>query len=162
MLDAIAKPFGWLMMGLYELTGNFGVATILFSLCVTLVLLPFMAKSKKSMMRMSRLTPRMQELQRKHEGNQQKLNEEMARLYREEKVNPMSGCLWSLLPFPILLALYRAVVKPLTIMMGVDSALLSSGWTSRARRTGSSGPLTSPPAPGPSSGCSSSRSSPPA
>ena len=105
MLDAIAKPFGWLMMWLYELTGNFGLATILFSLCVTLVLLPFMAKSKKSMMRMSRLTPRMQELQRKHEGNQQKLNEEMARLYREEKVNPMSGCLWSLLPFPILLAL---------------------------------------------------------
>ncbi len=127
MLDTIAKPFGWLMMWLYELTGNFGYATILFSLCVTLVLLPFMAKSKKSMMRMSRLTPRIQELQRKHEGNQQKLNEEMARLYREEKANPMSGCLWSLLPFPILLALYRAVVKPLTIMMGIDAALLASG-----------------------------------
>lgn len=127
MLDAIAKPFGWLMMWLYELTGNFGLATILFSLCVTLVLLPFMAKSKKSMMRMSRLAPRVEELRRKHEGNQQKLNEEMARLYREEKANPMSGCLWSLLPFPILLALYRAVVKPLTIMMGVDSALLASG-----------------------------------
>ena len=127
MLDTIAKPFGWLMMKLYELTGNFGLATILFSLCVTLVLLPFMAKSKKSMMRMTRLTPRIQELQRKHEGNPQKLNEEMARLYREEKANPMSGCLWSLLPFPILLALYRAVVKPLTIMMGVDSALLASG-----------------------------------
>ncbi len=127
MLDTIAKPFGWLMMKLYELTGNFGLATILFSLCVTLVLLPFMAKSKKSMMRMSRLTPRVEELRRKHEGNPQKLNEEMARLYREEKANPMSGCLWSLLPFPILLALYRAVVKPLTIMMGVDSALLASG-----------------------------------
>ena len=127
MLDTIAKPFGWLMMWLYELTGNFGYATILFSLCVTLVLLPFMAKSKKSMMRMTRLTPRIQELQRKHEGNQQKLNEEMARLYREEKANPMSGCLWSLLPFPILLALYRAVVKPLTIMMGIDAAMLASG-----------------------------------
>ena len=127
MLDTIAKPFGWLMMKLYELTGNFGLATILFSLCVTLVLLPFMAKSKKSMMRMTRLTPRIQELQRKHEGNQQKLNEEMARLYREEKANPMSGCLWSLLPFPILLALYRAVVKPLTIMMGIDAATIAAG-----------------------------------
>ena len=127
MFDTIAKPFGWLMMWLYELTGNFGFATILFSLCVTLVLLPFMAKSKKSMMRMTRLTPRVEELRRKHEGNPQKLNEEMARLYREEKANPMSGCLWSLLPFPILLALYRAVVKPLTIMMGVDSSLLASG-----------------------------------
>lgn len=86
-----------------------------------------MAKSKKGMMRMTRLQPKLMELQKKHEGNQQKLNEEMARLYREEKANPMSGCLWSLLPFPILLALYRAVVKPLTIMMGVDSALLASG-----------------------------------
>ena len=76
MLDTIAKPFGWLMMKLYELTGNFGLATILFSLCVTLVLLPFMAKSKKSMMRMTRLTPRVEELRRKHEGNPQKLNEE--------------------------------------------------------------------------------------
>ena len=112
MLDAIATPFGWLMMWLYELTDNFGWAIILFALAVALVLLPFMAKSKKSMMRMSRLQPRMMELQKKHEGNPQKLNAEMAKLYREEKCNPMGGCLWSLLPFPILIALYRAVVKP--------------------------------------------------
>ena len=127
MLDAIATPFGWLMMRLYELTNNFGWAIILFSLAVALVMLPFMAKSKKSMMRMTRLQPRMMELQKKHEGNPQKLNEEMARLYREEKVSPMGGCLWSLLPFPILIALYRAVVKPITIMMGVADELLQPG-----------------------------------
>ncbi len=127
MLDAIATPFGWLMMWLYELTNNFGWAIILFALVVALVLLPFMAKSKKSMMRMTRLQPRMAELQKKHEGNPQKLNAEMAKLYREEKCNPMSGCLWSLLPFPILLALYRAVVKPITIMMGVADELLAPG-----------------------------------
>ena len=86
-----------------------------------------MAKSKKSMMRMSRLQPRMMELQKKHEGNPQKLNAEMAKLYREEKCNPMGGCLWSLLPFPILIALYRAVVKPITIMMGVADELLLPG-----------------------------------
>ena len=50
MLDAIATPFGWLMRQLYELTNNFGVAIILFSLIVAIVLLPFMAKSKKGMM----------------------------------------------------------------------------------------------------------------
>ncbi len=127
MLDAIATPFGWLMMWLYELTDNFGWAIILFALAVALVLLPFMAKSKKSMMRMSRLQPRMMELQKKHEGNPQKLNAEMAKLYREEKCNPMGGCLWSLLPFPILIALYRAVVKPITIMMGVADELLLPG-----------------------------------
>ena len=127
MLDAIATPFGWLMMRLYELTNNFGWAIILFAIVVALVLLPFMAKSKKSMMRMSRLQPRMMELQKKHEGNPQKLNEEMARLYRENHVSPLGGCLWSLLPFPILLALYRAVVKPITIMMGVADELLAPG-----------------------------------
>lgn len=79
------------------------------------------------MMRMSRLQPRMMELQKKHEGNPQKLNEEMARLYRENHVSPLGGCLWSLLPFPILLALYRAVVKPITIMMGVADELLAPG-----------------------------------
>ena len=127
MLDAIATPFGWLMMRLYELTDNFGWSIILFAIVVALVLLPFMAKSKKSMMRMSRLQPRMMELQKKHEGNPQKLNEEMARLYRENKVSPMGGCLWSLLPLFIMIALYRAVVKPLTIMMGIPDEMLQQG-----------------------------------
>ena len=127
MLDAIATPFGWLMRQFYELTGNFGLAVILFSLAVTIVLLPFMAKSKKGMMRMTRLQPKLMELQKKHEGNQQKLNEEIAKLYRQEKASPMGGCLWSLLPFPILLALYRAVIKPLTIVMGVPDELLAEG-----------------------------------
>ena len=127
MLDAIATPFGWLMMRLYELTNNFGWAIILFAIVVALVLLPFMAKSKKSMMRMTRLQPRMMELQKKHEGNPQKLNEEMARLYRENKVSPMGGCLWSLLPLFIMIALYRAVVKPLTIMMGIPDDMLQQG-----------------------------------
>ena len=127
MLDAIATPFGWLMRQFYALTGNFGLAVILFSLAVTIVLLPFMAKSKKGMMRMTRLQPKLMELQKKHEGNQQKLNEEIAKLYRQEKASPMGGCLWGLLPFPIMLALYRAVIKPLTIVMGVPDELLAEG-----------------------------------
>ena len=127
MLDTIAKPFGMLMMFIYKLTGNFGASVILFGIAMCLILLPFMAKSKKSMMRMTRLQPRINELQKKHEGNQQVLNAETQRLYREANANPMSGCLWSLLPFPIMLALYRAVVKPLTIMMGIASDLLAEG-----------------------------------
>ncbi|MEG1633541.1 MAG: YidC/Oxa1 family membrane protein insertase [Oscillospiraceae bacterium] len=125
MLKAIAKPFGWLMLWLYDWTGSYGLAIILFAVLVTLILLPFMMKSKKGMMRTTRMQPRIAELQKKHEGNQQKLNEEMSRLYREEKANPMSGCLWSLIPFPIILALYQAIRFPLTIMMGVPEALLA-------------------------------------
>ncbi len=119
MWVAITKPFAWLMVKFYELTGNYGVAVMLFALLVNLILTPFMAKSKKSMMRSTRLQPEMLELQKRHEGNPQKLNMEMQKLYKEAGVNPMSGCLWSLIPFPILIALYSVIRQPLTRMMFV-------------------------------------------
>ena len=124
--EIITWPFAKLMVWLYELTGNYGVAVILFALVVNLVLTPFMAKSKKSMMHSTRLQPKIQELQRRHEGNQQKLNEEMQKLYREEGVNPMSGCLWSLIPFPILIALYSVIRQPITRMMFASQEVLSA------------------------------------
>ncbi len=117
--EIITWPFAKLMVWFYNLTGNYGVALIFFALAVNLIMTPFMAKSKKSMMRQTRLQPRIQELQKRHEGNPQKLNAEMQKLYREEGVNPMSGCLWSLIPFPILIALYSVVRQPLTRMMFV-------------------------------------------
>ena len=127
MLKAIAKPFGALMLWLYNLTGNYGVAVILFALVVKLIMLPFQLKSKKSMMRMSRMTPRLKELEKKFGNDQQRYQMEMAKLYKEEGVNPMGGCLWSFLPFPILIALYQAIRYPLTIMMGVPEDLLAQG-----------------------------------
>jgi len=120
-LDFIAKPFGMLLMWLYELTKNYGAAIFLFAFVVKVVLLYFSAKSKKSMMRQTRFTPYLKELEARYEGNKQKYQEEVAKLYKEEGINPMGGCLWSLLPFPILLALYRAIRFPITIMMGVPA-----------------------------------------
>lgn len=126
MWATITKPFAWLMVKLYELTGNYGFAVILFALAVNLILCPFMAKSKKSMMRSTRLQPEIEELQRRHEGNPQKLNTEMQKLYKEAGVNPMSGCLWSLIPFPILIALYSVVRQPLTRMMFVAQEFVTT------------------------------------
>ena len=124
--EIITWPFAKLMVWLYGLTGNYGLSLILFALVVNLVLTPFMAKSKKSMMRSTRLQPRIQELQKRHEGNPQKLNEEMQKLYREEGVNPMSGCLWSLIPFPILIALYSVIRQPITRMMFADVSVVDA------------------------------------
>ncbi len=118
-MDTIAKPFGWLLLFLYNLVSNYGIALILFALIVRLILLPFTMKSKKSMMRQTRLQPVMKELEAKYAGNKQKYQEEVAKLYKQEKINPMGGCLWSLIPFPILIALYQAIRFPITIMMGV-------------------------------------------
>ena len=136
MWATITKPFAWLMLRLYDWTGNYGLSIILFALAVNLILLPFMAKSKKSTMRTTRLQPMIQELQTRHAGNQQKLNEEMQKLYREEGINPMSGCLWSLIPFPILIALYSVIRQPLTRMMfiaeeaaaALQDFFINKGW----------------------------------
>ena len=126
MWATITKPFAWLMVKFYNLTGNYGVSIVLFALVVNLILSPFMAKSKMSMMRTSRLQPRIAELQKRHEGNQQKLNAEMQKLYREEGINPMSGCLWSLIPFPILIALYSVIRQPITRMMFAGEEVVTS------------------------------------
>ena len=125
--DVIAKPFGWLMLQLYNWTGNYGVAVILFALVVKLIMLPFQLKSKKSMMRTSRMTPRLKELEKKFGNDRQRYQQELNKLYKEEGVNPMSGCFWTLLPFPILIALYRAIRFPLTTMMGLAQELLEEG-----------------------------------
>lgn len=122
----ICEIFSWPLIKFYELTGNYGVSIILFAFMVNLIMTPFMAKSKKSMMHSTRLQPKIQELQRRHEGNPQKLNQEMQKLYKEEGVNPMSGCLWSLIPFPILIALYSVIRQPLTRMMFVAEDVVTT------------------------------------
>ena len=70
--EIITYPFSWLLLMLYDWTLNYGVAILLFAVVVKLVLLPFQMKSKRSMMRMARLQPIMKELEKKHNGNQQK------------------------------------------------------------------------------------------
>ena len=113
----ICIPFAWLVRLFYNLTSSYGMAIILFTLVIKLIMLPFQMKSKKSMMRMSRMSGRMQEIQKKYANNQTKQAEEMQKLYAEEGVSPMSGCLWSFLPLPILLALYSIIRQPITHFM---------------------------------------------
>jgi YidC/Oxa1 family membrane protein insertase len=113
----ICVPFAWVTRLFYSLTGSYGVALILFTLVVKLVMLPFQLKSKKSMLRMSRLNPKMKEIQAKYANNKDKQNQEISKLYMEAGVNPMSGCLWSFIPFPILIALYYIIRAPLHYFM---------------------------------------------
>ena len=122
----ICVPFAWLVRLFYDLTNSYGVALILFTLVIKLIMLPFQMKSKKSMMRMSRVSGHMQDLQKRYAKNQAKLQEEMQKLYEEEGVNPMSGCLWSLIPFPILIALYSIIRQPITHFMMLSKDVLQT------------------------------------
>ena len=121
----ICIPFAWLIRVFYNLTGSYGVAIILFTLATKIILLPFQLKSKKSMMRMNRMNGRIQEIQKKYANNQAKMSEEMQKLYTEEGVNPMSGCLWSFLPLPILIALYSIIRQPITHFMMLKTEVLN-------------------------------------
>ena len=123
---AICIPFAALLRLFYNLTGSYGVSLILFTLVIKLILLPFQMKSKKSMVRMSRMSGKMQEIQKKYANNQLKMQEEMQKFYQEEGFNPMSGCLWSFLPLPILMALYYIIREPIVYFMnfgGKDAGL---------------------------------------
>ena len=116
--DIIRVPFGWLLSLLYEFTSNYGIALIIFAVALKLIMFPITAKSKKSMMKMSRLTPRIQALQKKYGNDQQKLNEETQKLYQQEGVSMGGGCLWSLIPLLILFPLYTVVREPIVYMLG--------------------------------------------
>jgi YidC/Oxa1 family membrane protein insertase len=92
----------------YDLVPSYGLAIILLTVAVRLVMLPLTIKQTRSMQEMQKLQPEVKRLQAKYKGgDRQKMNEEMMKLYKEHKVNPLGGCLPLLLQLPIFLALYR-------------------------------------------------------
>lgn len=121
----ICVPFAFLTRLFYSWTGSYGVALILFTLVVKLVLLPFQLKSKKSMLRMNRMQGKLNDIKSRYANNQQKKQEAMAELYAKEGINPMSGCLWFFIPFPILIALYYIIRVPMRYFMGLSETVIA-------------------------------------
>ena len=116
--DIVTVPFGFILKVLYDLTTNYGVAIILFSILVKLVLLPMNAKGKKSMMKMSRLTPDIERIKKKYPDDTNKQQQLTQELYKKEGVSTCSGCLWSFIPLLILFPLYTVIRQPIEYMLG--------------------------------------------
>ncbi|MEO6153500.1 MAG: membrane protein insertase YidC [Croceibacterium sp.] len=102
-------PIFWLLRELYRLTGNFGVAIILLTVVVRAAVFPVAQKGFASMAQMRAVQPKMKALQERHKDDKPRLQQEMAKLYKEEKVNPLSGCLPLVLQVPIFFALYKTL-----------------------------------------------------
>lgn len=117
----ILSPFTWLLQLFYNLTGSYGFALILFAVVVKLILFPFSLKGKKGMIQMNMLSGKMQQIQKKYANDKERQNLEIQKLYEKEKVNPMSGCLWSFIPLLILLPLYAIIRQPLKYMMALSN-----------------------------------------
>lgn len=124
---------GYLLWFLYTVFKNYGVAIILFTIIVKALMFPFSVKSQKSMAAQSRLTSKQQELQARYGNDKMKYNEELQKLYEKEGVNPGSGCLMTLLPFPIMLGIYYSVIYPLsnTLHIAKDTIAQATDFVSK-------------------------------
>ena len=125
-MGIILTPFAWLLMVFYDFFESYGLALILFALVIKLVLFPFNLKGKKSMIQMNLLSGKMQQLQKQYGKDRERYNLEIQKLYEKEKVNPMSGCLWSFIPIIFLMVLYGIIREPLTYLMNVPADMINT------------------------------------
>ena len=107
--NALLSGLGSLLSFFYSVIPSYGMAIILLTITVRILLLPLTIKQTRSMQEMQKIQPKVKELQRKYKGNRQKLNEELMKLYKEHQVNPLGGCLPLLLQLPVFFALYQVL-----------------------------------------------------
>jgi len=130
IIGVIAKPLGMLLSFLYNYIDNYGITLIIFTVIVRLVLFPLYADQIKHSARMASVQPKMQELQKKYAHDKETLNMKLVELYKEEKFNPMRGCLPMLLQMPIIFGLFALLRNPMvfiesdTMLMAVHEAFL--------------------------------------
>ncbi len=105
----LTRFFEWMLQACYAVIPNYGVAIILLTILVRLATMPVMARQMKSMERMRALQPQLKELQAQFADDRQKQSEAMMKLYRQEGVNPLGGCLPMLLQFPVFIGLFYAL-----------------------------------------------------
>ena len=119
IFEPLYKLFGAILKFFYELSGNYGVAIILFTLAVNIILLPLTWKQQKSTTKMQSIQPELKKIQQKYKNDKEKLNMEMMKLYKDNDINPMGGCLPLLIQLPIIFILYQIVYRPLTCMLSM-------------------------------------------
>ncbi len=122
----IQIPFGYVLEFFYNFFSNYGIALILFSLAVKLLLLPVSAKSKKSMMKTTRLQPKVKQIELACGDDKAKYQQEVQKLYKEEGASMTGGCLWAFIPLLILIPLYNVIREPLEYLLHLSSEQITS------------------------------------
>lgn len=126
IFDTIGSLFGYILWFFYNIFQNYGVALILFTVVVKLLMFPLSIKQQKSMAANSRMAQKQQEIRQKYANDQRKMNEEIQKLYEKEGGMPSMGCMTMFVPLLILMGVYYAVVSPLTNTLHMDSATVSN------------------------------------
>jgi YidC/Oxa1 family membrane protein insertase len=135
--NAIVAALAWMLQVIYDLVGNYGIAIILLTILVKLLLLPLTIKQTRSMLAMQRIQPEIKKLQEKYKDDREKLSQEMMKFYKENKINPLAGCLPLLMQMPIFIALYtvlrKYVMTPPIMLLG---NVVKTGFTSNVYNSG--------------------------
>ena len=123
MINFISSLLGNIIRVIYNIVGsNYLVTLLIFTFLTKLILFPLMLKQLKSTATLQKIAPEDKKLREKYKDNPQKLNEEIMKLYADNKVNPMAGCLLPIIQIPIILAMFWVVKQPLTYIAQTDVA----------------------------------------
>ena len=125
MFQFFANIFGYLLELLYNLTSNYGLAIILFTIVIKLIFLPFSIKQQKTMKESAKIQEKMKIIQFKYKNNPEKMNQEMMNLYKNEKMSPFSGCFTAIIQFLLLFSIFYLVRSPLTFMEKIPAEDIS-------------------------------------
>lgn len=125
-MGSISSLFGYILNFIYELVKNYGLAIIIFSVLLKLVLLPLSIKQQKTMKKTAKIQKKVKEIQEKYKNDQMKMNQEMMDLYKRENLSPFSGCLSSIIQIVLLFAMFGLVRSPLTYMKKIDTDTLNN------------------------------------
>lgn len=120
----IASLFGYVLNFLYNLVNNYGIAIILFSILLRIILLPITIKQQKTMIKTTKLQSKMKEIQFKYKNNPERLNQETMNLYKQENLSPFSGCFSMIIQFIVILSVFYMVSSPLTYMKKIDKSVI--------------------------------------
>lgn len=116
----ITKPMGFIIEHIYNLVANYGLAIIIFTIIIKMILIPLNIRSQKAMRKQQKIQPIIAELQKKYANDQEKLQREMMKIYKENNISMTGGCLPMLIQFPILIGLYQVIQRPLSYLIGVN------------------------------------------
>ena len=119
-MSSISSLFGYILNFIYGIVNNFGASIIIFSILLKLLMLPITIKQQKAMKKNAKIQGKVKELQEKYKNDQQKLNQELMDLYKRENMSPFSGCLSSIIPIILLIAMFGLARNPLTYMLKID------------------------------------------
>lgn len=127
MFSFIANVFGYVLEWLYNIVGqNYGIALILFTILLRVVLLPITIKQQQSVKKNSKIQGKIKEIQFKYKNNPEQMNKEIMDLYKKENMSPFSGCISAILQIIIILSVFWLVSKPLTYMKKIDSNIIDN------------------------------------